>query len=91
MVKEYILTRMEQGMKEISRMTCNKAKVLRHGMTDPSMKVNMRRDRRKGLENIIGLMGQVMKENGEIIKFMGMEYSHRKITLNIIMDNGEKD
>lgn len=48
----------------------------------------MLKEKRKAMEDILGLMGQSMKETGRKIKFRVMEFISNCITLRVTMGSG---
>lgn len=63
-------------MKENGQMIYNMVKELKVGMINLDLKDNIKMEKKKDLENIIGQMDQYIMDNGVKINFLVMVYIH---------------
>lgn len=75
-------------MKGTGKTINNMEKVQRLGMKDQDMRVCMQMERKKGLENTNGQMGQFMKESGLITELTERVFIYGKME-GSIMENGQ--
>lgn len=80
---EYISIRKVRGMKASGRMIPSGAEGLRPGLKEVDMKVPMFLAKSRDMALICGLINQLTKENGSIIRFMGLANISGQMAENI--------